>query len=951
MKAKLTRAITRLFGLEEGELQKAFMLQLILFLLITTLLLLKPTINSIFLSALGADALPLGYIFTAIAAAIGAKYYDKSLESFRLHKIIISTLFGILACLLFFAFAFYFQWKSTVILYSLYIFVAIYGLLVTSQFWLMANTVYNIRQAKRAFGFIGAGGIAGGIFGGYFTSVLSSVMPSENILFVAAFLVLCCVPLYRIFWKKEQMVSGVISRERKDEAETTGKTPMEIIRGSKLLLYITLVTGLSVLIAKLIDYQYSDFATRLMGDKEKLSSFFGIWLSNISILSLVIQLFLTERILKLFGVGSSTLIMPGAILLGSILLLIMPELWVVVFIKVADGSFKQSVDKSAKELIYMPVPFDAKKKTKTFIDVVVDSLATGIAGLLLFFFIQAFDVSSVYVSIIIIAMLGLEVGMILRLKKAYRESFRKLAKPPPVSRHTVVKRRSKAPLDSVPDTVAWIFENGEDAQILYMLHRTFEYPDERFSGPLRGLLNHDSKEIRSMAIKSLYHLHGENISEHIEKLVCDCDATTSTQAMRYLINREIKGKRELFEKYFYRSDINVSNAALVGMAKELRNNRKLQHKYQFDDYIKFAVQRWQEEERQEVRKSMLMAILLSIGHAQIVKYYKLLEEELTNPDHEILRIALKAAARTKDFRFLDLIVSHLSNKALREQAQFSLFKYGQIVISKLKKKIFEGIKNFQDSIFVPEVIEKFKNQKAVDALIEISEKGDHIVALASIQSLIRLNEYPHLKISDRYIVRNVKRECKKFRDIISIIHALRILNEQIDVSLPGFKEEKEAREGLLNLLRQWVDRPNRRFIYLLNLKYPIADLYPMAQVLLEGKLEQKISAGEFLENIFSFEIRRALMPIIESLMVKTDDRFEEMFESLKGSEMEEYQCLSKLMSYNNIKIRHACLYLISKIKNPMYIPLVEKHFEDFHLKIQQHAKDTHAVLKLQQVRV
>lgn len=951
LKGKTTRVITRVFGLKEGELKKAFTLQFILFLLITTLLLIKPTVNSLFLSNLTADALPLGYIITAIAAAIGAKFYDASLENFNLFSIVINSLYGTILCLVIFGLAFYLGFSSPFLLYTIYVFVAIYGLLVTSQFWLIANTVYNIRQAKRAFGFIGAGGIAGGIFGGYFTSILTSIMPSEHILFVAAFLIFCCVPLYKMFWKREQESSGIISQEKADESEISGKSPFTIIKESKLLLCITVVTGLSVLIAKLIDYQYSDFAARMLDDTEKLSSFFGIWLSNISIFSLIIQLLLTERILKFLGVGSSLLIMPSAILLGSVLLLIIPELWVVVFIKVADGSLKQSIDKSSKELIFMPVPFQTKKKTKSFIDVVVDSVATGVAGILLFFFIKAFDVSSVYVSILTIAILLVEIGMIFRLKRAYRESFRKLAKPPVLKNSGTKKEKVKVPYDSIPDTIAWVLRNGTDSQKLHMLHRTFEYPDPRFSEALQGLLKHEMDEIRSMSIKSLYHIDDEDISELIEKHVSDKDPTTATQAMRYLINRKIKGKKKLFDNYFFRNDLRVSNAALVGMAKELRNNRHLQNKYNFDDYIKVAIERWQNETDYAVRKEMLVAILLSIGHAKVQKYYKLLEEELTNPDHDILMIALKAAARTKDFRFLDLVVSKLSKKTLRKQAQYTLFKYGEAVIPELKKKIFQGIKDFQDSIFVPEVIEKFGNRRAANALEEIAEKGDHTVAIASIQALVRLQDKHGLKIKDRFVVRNIRRECRKFRNVVCIIQALRVLNEQMDTSLPEFREEKEAREGLLNLLRQWIERPNRRIIYLLNLKYPIESLYPMAQVLLYGQLEQKINAGEFLDNLFSIEIRAALMPIVESLMHRSDDKFEEMHQSLNCTEMDEFKCLSLLLATNNIKVRHAALYLIAQIKDPVYLPLVESQLNDFHLKIQQHARQTYDILKLQLVRV
>jgi len=51
--------------------------------------------------------------------------------------------------------------------------------------------------------------------------------------------------------------------------------------------------------------------------------------------------------------------------------------------KGVDGSFKQSINKAAFELSFLPVSYESKKQAKPFIDVVVDSVATGIAGFLL----------------------------------------------------------------------------------------------------------------------------------------------------------------------------------------------------------------------------------------------------------------------------------------------------------------------------------------------------------------------------------------------------------------------------------------------------------------------------------------------------------------------------------------------------------------------------------------
>ena len=40
------------------------------------------------------------------------------------------------------------------------------GILLISQFWTLANDIYDPRQAKRLFGFIGGGASLGGAIGG-----------------------------------------------------------------------------------------------------------------------------------------------------------------------------------------------------------------------------------------------------------------------------------------------------------------------------------------------------------------------------------------------------------------------------------------------------------------------------------------------------------------------------------------------------------------------------------------------------------------------------------------------------------------------------------------------------------------------------------------------------------------------------------------------------------------
>ena len=465
--------ILKVFDLKEEELPKTLLLQLNIFIIITTLLIVKPTINSLFLSELTADALPLGYILTAVMAVIGSYFYNKALEKYPLNIIIDRTLIGSVISLVLFSIALNFNLAVGPLLYIPYVWVAIFGLLTASQFWILANLVYNAREAKRVFGFIGAGAIAGGIFGGYLTSILTNFLNTKDLLFVAGALLAICIPITRYIWKNEVVKLNTFQVALRSDPKTD--SPFKLIKQSKLLKLIAIVIGISVLIAKLVDYQYSDYASRLIENQEELTSFFGFWFSTLSVISLLIQLFLTQRIVGTFGVGKSLLWLPSGILIGSILLLIIPQLWVIVFIKVVDGSLKQSVNKAATELLSIPIPIDIKKKTKTFTDVVVDSIATGLAGFILIFFINGLDIASTYISLIIIVLITIWLYFIYHLRKEYIISFKKLLEISPEKKEKTTKKDIK--VTSIIDTVIRVLKEGNDNQVLHMLQKTLEVKD------------------------------------------------------------------------------------------------------------------------------------------------------------------------------------------------------------------------------------------------------------------------------------------------------------------------------------------------------------------------------------------------------------------------------------------------------------------------------------------
>ena len=64
----------------------------------------------------------------------------------------------------------------------LYIWVGIFTVLIPSQVWSLAGTIFDTRQAKRLFSPVGAGGILGAALGGQFASRVGPLIGTENIL-------------------------------------------------------------------------------------------------------------------------------------------------------------------------------------------------------------------------------------------------------------------------------------------------------------------------------------------------------------------------------------------------------------------------------------------------------------------------------------------------------------------------------------------------------------------------------------------------------------------------------------------------------------------------------------------------------------------------------------------------------------------------------------------------
>jgi len=496
----LGKIFREVFDIREGEARRALLMQLYIFLVISSLLIVKPVCNSLFLSQFGVEQLPTAFILVAIFAATVSALYAKLQRSIPLNRLIVMTLQISIAALGVFYLFLFFTYKG-VVLYIFYVWVAIFAVISTSQFWILANLIFNPREARRLFSFIGAGAISGGIFGGYLTNFLAPVIGSENLLLICMIFLVGCIPISKTVWADNGKDRTKIKFEHQKQLEKPVDNPVKLIVNSRHLTFLAGLVGMSILTAKLVDYQFSAIVSPRITDEDQLTAFFGFWLSNLNIVSLIIQLFLTRRVVGVFGVGTSLFFLPASILFGALAVLIHPALWSAVLIKISDGSFKQSINRAGLELLALPIPVETKNQTKTFIDVFVDSLATGISGFLLIFMTYALNISERQVSLMIILLIAIWVYLVYHIREEYIQSFRsKIEKEE--------KKPSLAAIDfrneSVLSKLIKVLEGGDEKQILPALEMVKEIQNQRLISSFKKLVHHPSHAVRLEVLKNIY---------------------------------------------------------------------------------------------------------------------------------------------------------------------------------------------------------------------------------------------------------------------------------------------------------------------------------------------------------------------------------------------------------------------------------------------------------------
>src|SRR5262245_60850088 len=156
----------------------------------------------------------------------------------------------------------------------LYIWSSIFGLVLVAEFWLLANDLFNAREAKRLFPLIGAGAILGGVVGGAVPSWLARSIGSSNLLYIVAgqpVLASLTAPFARRRRPLEARAES--SRPRRPPRFAEG---LAQLRDNRYLRLIATMMVCMTVCMTMVQWQYKGISKAYFGERrDEMTAFFG----------------------------------------------------------------------------------------------------------------------------------------------------------------------------------------------------------------------------------------------------------------------------------------------------------------------------------------------------------------------------------------------------------------------------------------------------------------------------------------------------------------------------------------------------------------------------------------------------------------------------------------------------------------------------------------------------
>ncbi len=890
--------IRRLFDVRAGEGLRVLISFLYVAVVVAAFLLAKPIRNSLFLAQHGPYALVYAYAAVPLVLSLFVPVYSRLTARLGSRIVTIGTLVVFSSNAVMFWFAFHAQRagepaRGTIgwlLPGMFYVWVNCFGVIAPVQAWTFTSALFDTRQARRLFGVIGAGASVGAIGAGLLARFLvGPVGGTVNMMLVLAALILVAAGLVAI---------GAVRLRRPGPPGPPRRTAHPFSESLALIgrsPYLRLLSALVFLVA--VSTQWTAFQLSLVanarfgGRVDALTEFFGTFNFVLGATALVVQLAVARPLLRRFGAAVAILLLPLMLGAGSAVILLLPMFWPVLVTNALDQGFRFSLDKSAYELLYLPLAPGQRGPVKSTIDIVVSRAADAVGAVLLgcatggFLMFSGLGLGLRGTAAVNLALIATWIAVASRLRAEYVRTIQDS-----IHRHRVAAEHD------VPD------EPGGPAAALAAALATGNAPEirgalaaleGRATGELRagllGLLDHEEAEIRRRALALLAASRDRTIAADATRLLRDPDLNVRTEALLF-VTRELGADpiaqlQEMgdFEDFSIRAGL-AAFLASPGPSQNLEAAR----------VILEAMARSPGEPGQPDRRQAARVLALAPD-----AFPDILTALMDDPDEAVAREGVLAAGGGSH-AFVPLLLAALSRPELSGNAAASLARHGDPVVSSIDVLLHEPGGSLAVKRELPGVLVRIGTPRALQVLVDGLLQPDAMLRHRVVASVNKLHQaHPEVPID---------------RQLIELLLAAEIAGHYRSYQVLGpLGARLEADDVTLRALRQTMDQELERIFRLMSLLFAGPGLHDAYVGIRSASPLVRANALEFLDNVLPPDLRRVLVPLLDS-QVSIETRIA-LADRLVGARLETAeQAVATLLGSEDAWLRSCAVYAVGALQ-------------------------------------
>lgn len=829
-KNRLYRLLSRIVDIKLGEETLAVLLFTCFFLITGPHTIFTAIRYADLLLKMGAGGLPLAYLSAAVVTGLVVLFQSKIHVKLSSQTLIISSLvFFIVSGLLFqVLFQMEFARTSKILPYLYWVWAGVFVIILMTHAWMIVSEVFNPREAKRLIAFCGSGGLLGGVVGGLLAWFLTRANLSNLLLPLACGLMFACIFVVRAIFvvRQKKMIPAEDSAPKKEVSQPQKpgfKDSFNAVLKNKYLILIASIVIIKVFVATFIDFQFSSVVEEhyrsilsVEGRKEAMQAFFALFYAALTAFAFFLNLFLTSRFLKTVRMRFIILLTPLVLLLCSVSIIFVPlTLPLVIILKGSDEGLAFSLHQSVRELLYIPVFPELKRRAKPFIDMFINRGAKVFAALLLLIYALSLNKEVDYLTPVFDielakALLWIIIGFLViwtilsfKIFKEYVNAISQNIKERwPRADKTVADKLDVDYTKLIFDTV----ESKSRSSVLYAMHMFDLLEQEKLTPEIKEMITQKSEEVNVSSLGDLFQIEGAT--------------------------------------WFPENDEDAGQENFIADIREIMS---------LDAYQQVmgehAEQVLEESKETEIEKmEMAKAIGLMEPDAPLVKKLAAL---IFDKSPEVSCYAIRSAARLQLVEHIPVIIKKLESPLTHEEAVSALKIYGHSAMNNLEKYIGDSSQNVVLRKAVVKVLAHIGTQDAVRVLLkdlgQVTEEleSEIIDSLDHIRAKKTDLHFP-AKLVQRVTLSIVKKYCQTFIDL----HGM---------------EPSEKNKEQRSLLEKKMGIYFWDIFKLLGLYYPHKNIVKARQNIKAGTPRSVAYAIEWLDNTLKKDMKDAVIPLVADL--------------------------------------------------------------------------------------